>query len=405
MTMGIGGSNIKKELENMTSIVSNTCYITKSENYERIKKLNFIMKKNNIDAIYLDNSTNLTYFTSINLYPSERLHGAVILSNGKIFYICPEFEKEKTIDLITIEGEIITWQEFQSPTKILINLLNDLVNTKSIIAIDEMTPLFIFDSISKFNKNFTLINAEEITKSCRITKSKNEISIIQTAMNITLEVQKATARILYEGITTEEVQQFLVDAHLRLGADTAPVFKIVLFGEASAYPHGVSYSQTLKKGDMVLIDVGAGLAGYCSDITRSYVFGKANNYQKQIWEIEKMAQMALFEEAQIGTECHILDAAARRLITKNGLGPKYNTPGLPHRAGHGIGLDIHEHPYIVEGNKTKLAKGMCFSNEPSICIYGKFGVRLEDHIYMDDNGANWFTQPSYSFEDPFGYNK
>ena len=154
---------------------------------------------------------------------------------------------------------------------------------------------------------------------------------------------------------------------------------------------------------MVLIDVGAGLAGYCSDITRSYVFGDTNQYQKQIWEIEKEAQMALFETAKIGAECQMLDAAARHVITKNGLGPKYNTPGLPHRAGHGIGLDIHEHPYIVEGNRTKLSKGMCFSNEPSICIYGKFGVRLEDHIYMDDNGANWFTQPSYSFEDPFGY--
>ena len=405
MTLGIGGSNAKKELENMTPMINNTVSIKKSEYYRRINKLTSIMKKNDIDAIYLDSSTNLSYFTSIKLHPSERLHGAVVLPNGKIFYICPEFEKEKTIDLITIEGEIITWQEFQNPTKILINLLNDLIKPNSIIAIDEMTPLFIFDSISKFNNQFTLINAEEITKLCRITKSKNEISIIQSAMNITLEVHKATARILYEGITTEEVQQFLVDAHLMLGADTAPVFKIVLFGEASAYPHGVSYSQSLKKGDMVLIDVGAGLDGYCSDITRSYVFGDTNNYQKQIWEIEKEAQIALFENAKIGAECQMLDAAARHVITKNGLGPKYNTPGLPHRAGHGIGLDIHEHPYIVEGNITKLSKGMCFSNEPSICIYGKFGVRLEDHIYMDDNGANWFTQPSYSFADPFGYNK
>jgi len=403
MTLGIGGSSVKKELDNMTSMVSSTVSILKSEYYERINKLTSIMKKNNIDAIYLDCSTNLSYFTSINLHPSERLHGAVVLCNGKIYYICPEFEKEKMIDLITIEGEIITWQEFQSPTKILINLLNDLIKPKSIIAIDEMTPLFIFDSISKLNNQFTLINAEEITKLCRITKSENEISIIQSAMNITLEVHKATARVLYEGMTTEEVQQFLVDAHLRLGADTAPVFKIVLFGEASAYPHGVSYSQSLKKGDMVLIDVGAGLAGYCSDITRSYVFGDTNHFQKQIWEIEKEAQMAVFEKANIGAECQMLDAAARHVITKNGLGPKYNTPGLPHRAGHGIGLDIHEHPYIVEGNRTKLSKGMCFSNEPSICIYGKFGVRLEDHIYMDENGANWFTQPSYSFEDPFGY--
>ena len=166
MTLGIGGSSVKKELDNMTSMVSSTVSILKSEYYERINKLTSIMKKNNIDAIYLDCSTNLSYFTSINLHPSERLHGAVVLSNGKIYYICPEFEKEKMIDLITIEGEIITWQEFQSPTKILINLLNDLIKPKNIIAIDEMTPLFIFDSISKLNNQFTLINAEEITKLC-----------------------------------------------------------------------------------------------------------------------------------------------------------------------------------------------------------------------------------------------
>jgi len=166
MTLGIGGSNIKKELENMTSIVRNTVSINKSEYYERINKLTSIMKKHNVDAIYLDSSTNLSYFTSINLHPSERLHGAVVLPNGIIYYICPEFEKEKTIDLITIEGEIITWKEFQSPTKILINLLNDLIKPKSILAVDEMTPLFIFDSISKFNNQFTLINAEEITKLC-----------------------------------------------------------------------------------------------------------------------------------------------------------------------------------------------------------------------------------------------
>ena len=403
MILGIGGSSIKEELKNMSPIVENISPITNSEYCDRISKLKSIMKNNNVDAIYLDNSSNLTYFTSIKLYPSERLHGAVILSNGQIFYICPEFEKEKTIDLIKIDGEIITWKEFQSPTKILINLLNDLVDINGIIAIDEMTPLFIFDSISKLNEKFKLINAEEITKLCRITKSKNEISIIQASMKITLEVQKATARILYEGITTEEVQQFLIDAHLKLGADTPPVFKIVLFGEASAYPHGVSYSQSLKTGDMVLIDVGAELAGYCSDITRSYVFGETSDYQKQIWEIEKGAQKALFDTAKLGAECQNLDKAARKFIANSGLGPEYKTPGLPHRAGHGIGLDIHEHPYIVEGNKTKLSDGMCFSNEPSICIYGKFGVRLEDHIYMDEKGANWFTDPANSFEDPFGY--
>ncbi len=403
MTIGIGGSAIQDELKSLICIKNKIKPIETSENLERINKLTGLMKQKGIEATFLDCSSNLNYFTSIKLSPSERLHGAIIFQNGQIVYICPEFEKQKTKELIKIEGEILTWQENENPSAILINLLNDKLKKHSVIAIDEMAPLFTFDGILKANTKFKLIIADQLTKQCRIIKSKNEIALIKTAMKISLEAQKVTARILFEGISTTEVQKFLVDAHLILGAEKPPLFNIVLFGQASAYPHGVNYEQYLKNGDMVLIDVGAEVGGYYSDITRTYVFGDTNQFQKEIWELEKKAQKAIYNASKIGVECEKLDKAAREVITAGGLGPKYNTPGLPHRAGHGIGLDIHEHPYIVEGNSIKLSKGMCFSNEPSICIYGKFGVRLEDHIYMTDKGPKWFTKPSFSFEDPFGY--
>jgi len=153
---------------------------------------------------------------------------------------------------------------------------------------------------------------------------------------------------------------------------------------------------------MVLIDVGATIDGYQSDITRSYVFGEPSERHREIWNLEKAAQAAAFEAAQVGVPCGRVDDAARAVIEAAGLGPDYAVPGLPHRTGHGIGLDGHEWSYLVKGNETPLAPGMCFSNEPMICIYGEFGVRLEDHFYMTADGPRWFTEPSHSIDDPFG---
>ncbi len=226
---------------------------------------------------------------------------------------------------------------------------------------------------------------------------------MQKAKDITLEVHKAAARILAEGMTTTEVEDFITEAHRRLGADGPPGFRIVLFGGPTAYPHGVPYPQALMPGDMVLIDTGAPIEGYTSDITRSYVFGEPSARQREVWNVEKAAQAAAFAAARPGAPCEAVDAAARAVIEGAGFGPGYAVPGLPHRTGHGIGLDVHEWAYLVKGDKTLLAPGMCFSNEPMICIYGEFGVRLEDHFYMTEEGPRWFTQPSHSVDDPFGH--
>ena len=174
----------------------------------------------------------------------------------------------------------------------------------------------------------------------------------------------------------------------------------MLFGVPTADPHGVPYPQQLAENDMVLIDTGATLHGYNSDITRSYVFGEADARQREIWELEQAAQQAAFDAAQVGAPCSAPDSAARAVIEAAGFGPGYQVPGLPHRTGHGVGLDVHEHPYIVRGNDLPLAPGMCFSIEPMICSYGEFGVRLEDHAYITDDGPRWFTEPSRSLDDP-----
>jgi Xaa-Pro dipeptidase len=223
---------------------------------------------------------------------------------------------------------------------------------------------------------------------------------MQSANLITLEVHKAAARALAPGMNTAEVRQFLDAAHRKLGG--VPAGGAVQFGEATAYPHGVPYEQTLQDGDMVLIDTGCTLHGYRSDITRTYVFGTPTPRQREIWELEQRAQLGGFAAAQLGAPCEAVDASARGVIAAAGFSPDYATPGLPHRTGHGIGLDVHEAAFMVRGNRTPLVPGMCFSIEPTICIYGEFGVRLEDIAYMTEQGPRWFTTPCHSVDDPFG---
>jgi len=150
-----------------------------------------------------------------------------------------------------------------------------------------------------------------------------------------------------------------------------------------------------------LIDTGCQLQGYNSDITRTYVFGEPNARQRQLWQLEQDAQIAAFDAATLGTLCGDVDAAARVVLEAAGFGPDYNVPGLPHRTGHGIGLDIHEWPYLVRNDVTPLAVGMCFSNEPMLCVPGEFGIRHEDHFYMTAQGPKWFTAPAKSIDDPF----
>ncbi len=403
MTIGVGGSTAEAELAAMVSLRGNVPPIGDAQRAERIERAQRLMRDSGVDALWLDVSASLTYFTGLRLRRSERLHGAVLPARGELTYLCPAFEEAKMRTMITLGDKVAVWEEHEDPTALVTDTLRAYGIHRGTIAIDEATQFAAFDGLRRAGNSYEYVNGARITGACRAAKSDAEIALMQTAKSITLRAQQAAARIMREGITTTEVQDFLVQAHARLGAEGPPAFNIVLFGEATAYPHGVPYPQTLKDGDMVLIDVGAPVDGYLSDITRSYVFGMPNARQRQIWNLEKDAQAAAFAAAKIGARCEEVDAAARRVIEAAGFGPGYAVPGLPHRTGHGIGLEVHEVPYLVKGDTTVLAPGMTFSNEPMICIYGEFGVRLEDHFYMTAEGPRWFTQPCHSVDDPFGY--
>ena len=401
-TTGIGTQTSEQALATLSDMTSSLTPIQPKEHLARIAKAQAYMQAHNIDAIYLNAGTNLTYFTGMKCYASERMVGAILPATGKVQYIAPYFEIGTLNGFKVIDGPIHGWQEHHSPYTLFVEVLKQLdIGDTATIGIDESAQFFIFDGINKAQTGLSLINAQAVTAHCRMHKSDNEIALMQCAMDMTLAVHQATASMLYAGISTTEVEAFIKQAHQKVGAP-GNYFCIVLFGVATSFPHGVKDAQILKKDDVVLIDTGCKVHDYLSDITRTYVFGEPTSRQRHFWNTEKAAQFAAFDAAKIGALCEAVDDAARRYLASQGLGPEYQTPGCPHRTGHGIGLDIHEWPYLVGGNKTPLATGMCFSNEPMLVIPDEFGIRLEDHFYMTDKGPRWFTEPSSSIDNPFG---
>ncbi len=400
--LGIGGSTIEKELNAIQPKAHLAKPIQKEEFQARIDKACDLMKKQEIPAVYLHAGTNLFYFTGMRWNPSERMVGALLFPDGEVHYIGPRFEEGTILDFMVIKGSVHCWEEHESPYALFVNILDKKNIKGKDVAMDEATPFFIIDGILKEQSNYNLINAKPITAECRMIKSEAEIAIMQTAMDITMEVQKAAARILKPGISAKEVTDFINEAHKRYGIPSGSYFCIVLFGVDSSFPHGVKAPKNLEENEIVLIDTGCVLHDYISDITRTYVYGEISELQRKIWNLEKETQLSAFAAAQLGKPCSVIDNASRKTLEAKGLGPDYKLPGLPHRTGHGIGLDIHEWPYIARHEDAILTPGMCFSNEPMICVSNEFGIRLEDHIYMTEEGPKWFTQPAHSIDDPFG---
>ncbi|PLW81327.1 X-Pro dipeptidase [Kineobactrum sediminis] len=400
MTHGVGGSDAASELQHLNDMTAGACAIGDDEFNARIARAQALMQAEGLDVIYLNSGTNLYYFTGTRWSPSERMVGALLPATGAPLYIAPAFELGTLQGFLRVPGEVHCWEEHENPYELCARLLKGLGATE--VGIDESTPFFVVDGIQQAAGQCRLRAATPVTAGCRMYKSPAELALMQRAKDMTLVVHQSVARILRPGISTEEVTDFINSAHQAVGAPKGSYFCIVLFGPDSAFPHGVAKPKALEVGDMVLIDTGCQLHDYISDITRSYVFGTPTPRQREIWAIEQEAQAAAFAAARPGVPCGEVDDAAHRVIEAHGLGPDYTLPGLPHRTGHGIGLDIHEWPYLVRGNATPLAAGMCFSNEPMICVPGEFGVRHEDHFYMTENGPRWFTQPARSIDDPFG---
>ncbi|MBL6937954.1 MAG: aminopeptidase P family protein [Alphaproteobacteria bacterium] len=371
--------------------------IALAERQQRLAGLRALMDDAGLAAVILGSTKSLRYFTGLVWGASERFTGAIVHADGRLDYVCPGFELTKVAGSIQVPGnEIVTWEEEESPYAFIASRLRS--GTR--VALDDQVALFVYLGLAKALGTDRLADAGLLINTLRRRKSVAEIALMQSAKDITLEVHRRTWKSLAKGVKTSEVTRFIDQQHRTL-AGYGNTFCIVSFGSDSALPHGGEQDRALVEGDVVLIDTGTQIDGYQSDITRTYVFGEPTRQVREIWTLEKEAQAAAFEAARLGTPCESVDAAARAVITRAGLGPDYRLPGLPHRTGHGIGLDIHEPPNLVRGDRTVLAPGMCFSNEPMIVVPDTFGIRLEDHFHMTERGPRWFTQPSHSLEQPF----
>ncbi len=369
------------------------------ERKQRIEKAQTLLLKNKMKALILDAGTSMEYFTGVKWYPSERSLLAIIPARGEISFICPAFEEDRFQEINVISQQVRTWEEHENPFAMTIQWLKDQGIRSGKLAIEERTRFFIFDGLRKAGATFQLVSGDPISIPCRIIKSPAEIALMQSANDITVEAIKAGMASLKEGMTPAEVATKIAQVHRSQGA--VHDFALVNMGVATSYPHGSNKHQILKQGDVVLMDVGCVVGGYSSDITRTIVFGKPTEKQRKIWDLEKKSQAAGFAAAQLGRPCEEVDRASRKVLEDAGFGPGYRLPGLPHRTGHGIGMNGHEWGNMVKGNKDPLQVGMCFSIEPTIAIPGEFGIRLEDCVYMTQDGPRWFSQPSSSVDVPF----
>lgn len=386
-------------IKNLRRMIADVVPITSDERQARIAKAQRLMAERKIDAIYLEPGSSMFYFTGTRWSTSERMFALVIPQQGELAWVCPKFEEERALELIKLGKDVRTWEEDESPYRRVAEVFRDRGIRTGRIGMEERVRFFLFDGIRQQVPRLEFVSATPITRGCRMIKSPAEIALMQKANDLTIVAYRATWATMRDGMPQDEFTGNCAAAFRNLGVQGG-VF--CSFGKYTAFPHGSSKPQTLGEGDVVLMDGGCSVEGYQSDITRTFVFGKPTQRQRDIWNLERKSQDAGFAAAKVGAPCEGVDAAARKVITDAGFGPDYKTPGLPHRTGHGIGLDGHEWTNFVRGNKTPIQTGMCFSDEPTVVIYGEFGIRLEDCLHITPDGPKFFTNQSPSIDKPFG---
>jgi Xaa-Pro dipeptidase len=375
--------------------------IRTEERTGRVENARRLMRESGLDALLLTGGTSMLYFTGIRWGLSERLFAVVIPVSGDGFVVTPAFEEDRTREQLALgplmDAEVLTWEEHESPYELVAAGLRTRGIGAGRIGAEETVRFVFADGIANAAPSLEVVSGTPVTAGCRTVKDDHELELMRLANHVTLTAYKAAYEALEEGMTQGDFAGLVSLAHSRLGFSGGAG---VQTGEYSALPHGSVKPQVIREGTILLIDGGCGVEGYRSDISRTFVLGTPTDKMKRVFEIEHRAQKAALDRAAPGVPAEEVDRAARQVIEEAGYGPGYTY--FTHRVGHGIGMDGHEWPYLVKGNKTPLVVGNTFSDEPGIYIPGEFGVRLEDDMAITPSGAELFTPQSPSLEDPFG---
>jgi Xaa-Pro dipeptidase len=375
--------------------------ISQAERLQRIATARQLMQRNGIGAVIVESGSSLDYLTGVEWHRSERLTAAVIPAIGDPIIVTPFFERPSVAETLTIPAEIRTWNEDEEPLKLVADFLRERGVAGEPIGFEETDRYFIVDRLGQQLPGLKSVSANPVVRALRLLKSPAELALMQCANDVTIRAMRHAAEGTGPGMTPQDFGTAIDAATAAIGG--SPEFSLVLIDEASAQPHGSRKPQVVRPGSTILFDCGCTVHGYQSDISRTFVFGSAPTAeQRKVWNQVHEGQQIAIRAAKIGAPCGSVDDAVRAAYTSWGYGPGYKLPGLSHRTGHGIGMDGHEPAYLVHGDMTPLAAGMCFSDEPGIYIPGKFGVRLEDCWHMTMSGPKFFTQPPPSIDQPFG---
>jgi Xaa-Pro dipeptidase len=386
--------------EALRPITGDVAPISSAERLARIAKAQQLMRRHRLGSILVEPGASLDYFTGVQWWRSERLTAALIPVEGEPVIFTPFFEEPSVRESLSIPAEIRTWQEDENPLALVAGALKDRKLAARPVGIEETVRFFVFDRLGSAGHGLVLRSAAPVVRGCRMIKSPAELALMQKAADVTIAAFRYTYPRVEEGMTPDDIDALVGKATRALGGGYDG--GLILLGEASAYPHGSGKPQQVREGEVVLMDCGCSVHGYQSDISRSFVFGEPTAEQRRVWDQVRRGQQIAFEAARIGAPAGSVDDAVRRQYEAWGYGPRYKLPGTSHRTGHGIGMEGHEPVNFVHGETTKLAPGMCFSDEPGIYLPGKFGIRLEDCLYMTAEGPRWFSTPPPSIDRPFG---
>jgi Xaa-Pro dipeptidase len=351
------------------------------------------------EALFVAPGSSLYYFTGIRWGMSERLLALVLPRTGEPIMVVPAFEEGRMREKLQFPAEVLIWQEDQSPTKIAAAALADRGIRTGRIGVEETAPFTFYDHLRAAAPGLECVSADPVTIGCRGRKSPHELELMRLACEATFDVFRAVFASVKEGMSQEEIGKLVEGGFSKMGLHGGA---LVLLGTSAALPHGTIKPQKLKEGDVVLIDGGCAVEGYQSDVTRTGILGKPSEKVARVFEVVRKAQDAALDAARAGRPSGTVDDAARKVVTDGGFGPDYKT--FTHRVGHGIGLDGHEHPYLVRGSHTVLEPDMTFSNEPGIYLVGEFGLRCEDDMVITENGPAQLLTPGFapSLEKPLG---
>lgn len=378
--------------------------IDAAERARRLDQARRLMRVDGLAGIILEPGSSMIYFTGVAWHRTKSLTVAVIPASGDPVIVTPFFEEPSVRQSLSVPAEVRVWQEDESPLKLLADALRSRGVTgrgsSGAVGVEETVRFFASDGLAQLMPGVGFVSANPVVRGCRMIKTAAEIALMQQASDITIAAYRWTYPRIREGMTPSEIGALMDAATVKLGG--IPEFALILLGEAAAYPHGSSKPQRVREGEIVLMDCGCTVEGYQSDISRTFVPGRASDTVRRVWDEVAHGQQVALAAARIGVAAGSVDDAVRAYCTPLGYGPGYKLLGLSHRTGHGIGLDGHEPVNLIHGETTRLATGMCFSNEPGLYLPGKFGVRLEDCFHMTSDGPRWFSTPPQSLDRPFG---